>query len=147
MSRQPVEETVVGLKTIVQPLPFDRAQPLIPEVMQIISIAGAEIAPLLKSGALSMKSDVMKLSPVIGKLGKYFENGKLEWLAARMLFSTEVHADGERFELMKDQDRLNLFNAHPESYFPLLFQAGRITFARFFPASVLRAAATPSPST
>lgn len=142
MSRDPVEETILGLRVITQPLVHDKAKVLLPDIMQILSIAGGEIGALLKSGVVSLKDDISKLTPIVGKLGVYLANGKLEWLEGRMLASTEVHADGLKFELMKDQERSKFFTEHPEMLFPLLWTAGVVTFRRFLPAGALLGGAT-----
>lgn len=133
MGRVAVDETIFGYSATSKPLPFERSQPLIPDVMQIISIVGEGIIPLIKKDAFSDREALAKLATPVAALGKYFEGGKLEKLSAALLHSTSCVADGEVHELIKDGDRKKLFDEHPDLYFPLLFFAGRVTFARFFP--------------
>lgn len=145
MGREPITDTVVGLSVTSSPLPFPKAQELIPDIMKILGLLGASVMPLVKGG-LKTTDDVMKLGPVIAALGNYLADGKLEWLAPKILASTVVIADGEKYELLKDQERNNFFNEHPEAFIPMLVFAGRITFARFFPERGLLGGLTQRPS-
>lgn len=157
MARLPVTTTLLGLEVTSEPLPFARAEPLIPEVLEFISVVlqqGAGlVAQFFATKQVSIQSlDVEMLGAVGMQAAKYFGAGRLQRLAPLIMFSTSVpmrmlNGNVERKELGKDADRNYVFDEHPEAFFPILFFAGSVTFKRFFPASLwdaLRGDATQS---
>jgi len=140
----PVEEEIFGVRVESTPLPFDRAQPLIPTIGEILSIASRDLAALAASGKLDPRKDVMDprvlaaLLPAMGQLMAYLD-GKLERLSERLLVGTRValpDAKGELgwLDLCKPKDRSYAFDQRPDLFLPTLLHAGRVTFGRFFPA-------------
>jgi hypothetical protein len=151
MARDPVTEELLGRKVTSQPLPFPQAEALLPEVGELLALMAQELGDALSSGKINLKDDVMKLAPVLGKVSQFFGGGRLQKLSPRILACTTIvmpDMKGElaNYELSKEKDRTYTFDEQPELYFPTLFFAGRVTFQRFFPASVLTAAATRTPS-
>lgn len=157
MARQPVTVDLVGLQVTSTPLPFERSEPLVPEVLEFISVVLTQGASLVAEIFATKKVSIENLDvELIGAVGmqaaKYFGAGRLQRLAPLILWSTSVPLtalDGklERKELGKETDRRAVFDEHPEAYFPILFFAGSVTFKRFFPASLwaaLRGDATQS---
>ncbi len=150
IGRQPVEESFGELKVTTTPLPFPLAQELLPEIAELLGLCGKEIFALAsKSGGLGRltQSDVGKLAPVLHAMAGWLGNGRLERLTPKLLASTTVvvklpNGTKEVKDLLKADDRTYVFDENPEWYLPILFFAGRVTFARFFPASVLAAAKT-----
>lgn len=135
------------------PLPYERAEDSLPDVMRIVAGIMDE---LIKSGRemegglealLSIgDEDWIKLAPLLGaaltKLGGALGGGELKRLAPLLLFSTTVvmtleSGDKEVKELAKVADRRDVFDEYPQHYFPILFFAGRVTYARFFPVQGL----------
>lgn len=147
--RQPQEVDLFGLKFTFTPLPFKDSQPLLPEVGEIISIALREFGHVIASGAIKMDEDVIKLLPALAPIFSHFQGGRLDRLAPKLLASTTVvmpdlTGERRRYELIKEADRNEVFDEYPECYMPAVFLAGRRTYARFFPESVLRALAARS---
>lgn len=139
MSREPVDAEMGGLTVTSRPLTFERAQPLIPKVAQVIAIGIERLGAVFLKG-LKSNEDAIKLAPVFRELAEHLD-GKLEVLAPQILFSTTVvmeNIKGEKqvYELGKQKDRSEVFDEHPEIYFQALIFAGRVTFARFFPGNV-----------
>lgn len=139
MGREPVEAEIGGLTVTSRPLPFEKSQPLIPKVAQVLAIGLEKFGAAFLHG-LKTTDDALKLAPVFRELAEHLD-GKLEILAPQILFSTTVvmeNVKGERqvYELGKTKDRSDVFDEHPEIYFQSLIFAGRVTFARFFPGSV-----------
>jgi hypothetical protein len=153
MRRQPVEVELLGLKVTTTPLAFSSSQPLIPDIAQLLAVAARELSPLFKTlnpkAMLDDTRTLMAIAPALGGIAGFLD-GKLEKLAPRILASTVVvmaNLAGEKqaYELGKERDRNEVFDEHPELYFPVLLFAGKVTFARFFPVSVLAASATSAP--
>jgi hypothetical protein len=145
MGREPVTQEIAGLKVTSSPLPFPRSQELLPEVGQLMALVMRELG----SVNVKLTDDIMTLAPALGSLTAHLSGGTLERLAPKLLASTQVimeDARGEKavFDLLKEKDRNAVFDEHPEAYFPILIFAGRVTFARFFPASVLTGGPQPT---
>jgi hypothetical protein len=152
--RQPIEATIAGLRVTSTPLSFSASQPLIADVAEFMSVAAKELGPVMTSGAIKVTDDLgdpkvmAALAPVLGGVAKFFGAGRLEKLAPKVMATTVVvmqspRGELENYELGKEKDRNLVFDEHPEAYFPILFFAGRVTFQRFFPASVPLAGETP----
>ena len=129
------------LRVTSYPLPFEKAQPHIPVIGQLLAIGVREIAPIIQSGKVKGTDDLLDpkvmlaLSPAIQAVMEFLDqNGRLEKLVSVLLGKTVVVMDGTNYEMLKPKDRADVFNAHPEHYFQILFHAGRTTYARFFPA-------------
>lgn len=141
MAKTLTTETIGGLEVTTFPLPFESAQPLIPTIGEIISITIGELRPLIQSGQVKLtdKLDfgvIASFAPALRAVMQYLgENGRLEKLAPKLLATTVVVMNGERYELVKEKERKAVFDDHPDIYFPTLFLAGRVTYARFFPAA------------
>lgn len=154
IGRQPQEETFGDLKVTSTPLPFPRAQELLPEIAELLGLAGRELVGLAgKAGGLSKlgAQDIGKLAPVLHSMATWLGGGRLERLAPRILAATTVvmklpNGEKEVKDLLKEADRNFVFDEHPDQFLPILFFAGKVTFARFFPAAALAAAGTAAPS-
>lgn len=137
MGREPVTEELLGVHITSTPLPFPKSQELLPDVMQIVSVLGANLASMLKGG-LKGTDDFSKLIPVLGAFAQQIGGGKLQWLTPKLLASTyavlEVNGDKAKFDLSKEDERNDFFDERPDLYLVTLFMAGRVTFGRFFPA-------------
>lgn len=144
MGREPVIDEIGGRKVTSQPLPFPQAEALLPEVGELLSLMAGELGSAFTEGKISLKDDVMKLAPALSTVAQFFGGGRLTKLAPKLLACTTVIMPDMRgelanYELGKEKDRNYVFDDQPELYFPILFFAGRVTFKRFFPASVLTA--------
>lgn len=151
MGRQAVTEEILERRVTSTPLPFPIAQDLLPEVGELLSLMVEQMGDALTSGKLSLKDDVLRLAPVLGAVSRFFGQGRLTRLAPKVLSHTvvvmpDMRGELANYELGKDKDRNYVFDEQPELYFPTLMFAGRVTFARFFPASVLTAAVIQTPS-
>lgn len=151
MSRLPVESEINGLKVVSLPLPFPSAQPLIPEVAEIVSLALRHLGGMVSaSGEVSLKTqDVLKLAPVLGELAAHLGAGRLERLAPKIMATTtviceDVKGELQSYDLGKDKERNYVFDEHPGIYFQVLIFAGMVTFKRFFPASGRSVGSVPS---
>lgn len=142
--REPVETELCGLKVTTTPLPFPKAQELLPEVAEVLSMAFGQMGVLVQAGLkptdnLSSPDVIAKILPALGELARFLGNGRLASLATRVLYSTTVvvgeGSGKEILSLSKEKDRNQAFDEHPELYLPILVFAGSVTFQRFFPAS------------
>lgn len=164
MSREPQYLELEGVKVTCVPLPYERAEDILPEVAQLITLVmeritssvstmpEAQQAVLMAQLKDLKKADVMTLArilaPTISAVADKLGNGGLKHLAPLLMATTQVvmaDASGTKatYSLMKPAERGEVFNEHPEAYFPILLFAGKVTFARFFPGSVLAAIPTP----
>jgi hypothetical protein len=141
MPREPIEETIEGARVTTRPLPGDKAEDLLPTMLEMFGT----IAEGLGSG-LSLTDDIGKLGPTLRTLGAYLGKGKLAAVASKLCAGTVVLADGEKYELAMDKDRHRMMEARADLYLPVLFAAWRVNFFRFFPAFGRTAKATPTPS-
>ncbi len=145
MGREPVNEEILGLRVTSQPLPFARAQELLPDALEFVALVGRGLGPVLTSGVKGT-DDVIKLLPLMepGILRQIM--AALTKHAAAILHTTTVVMGGERLELMNEKSRNAVFDEHPQAFVPLVVFAGKVTFARFFPAVGQPDAATPTAS-
>lgn len=152
MGREPVTDEIGGRKVTSQPLPFPKAQALLPEVAELIGLIAREAGDLIGQGKIDIKKeDIAKLIPVLASVAAFFGQGRLERLAPRIMAATTVVMPDEggemsNYELGKEKDRDYVFDEQPELYFQILFFAGKVTFARFFPVSALVGKGTRKPS-
>lgn len=146
MSRK-IEETDVhsaelgDAHIITQALPFEKAEDLLPEVVEIFGGLFDRVLPLIASGGLAADDDVMRLLPLLpaipalaGRLG----GGRLSGLAARVLIGTTVitappGGEKAKYDLTNRDERLACFEARPDLYLRCILLAIKVTFARFFP--------------
>lgn len=147
MGREPVTLELEGCFVTSKPLKYEKAEDLLPEIGQLIAGVfehGAKSIGMVPEG--SIKSlDVVALAsllgPVLTTVADKLGAGTLKRLAPLLLAETEVILEvagsKERLELSKPGDRAKVFDEHPEHYFAILFFAGKVTFARFFPVSAL----------
>ena len=141
MGREPITETICGLTVTSSPLPFARAQELLPDIANLFSLIIKEMGGI---SDLKGTDDIVKLAPILGSVAGFLVGGNLERLAPKILAATEVimadnRGDKLKYKLDTEKDRISVFDEHPEAYLMILLFAGRVTFARFFPASVLTA--------
>lgn len=166
MGREPKTETVGGLRVTSQPLPFVQAEPLLADVGQFIALALEELAKVLDGvdikalfPADGQPFDARKInlgSAQVSKFGTalrtaafHLGEGRLAKLAPRIMATTYVDlpdmaGEIQRRDLGKAKDRELVFDEHPEAYLPILWFAGRTTFARYFPVAALIGGETPS---
>ena len=145
MGRQPVSDEILGLKVTSHPLPFERAQPLIPDIgeflLRIVTELGAAAAAGIKGTDQAIKL-VEKLNPpsvkaLLETINKH---------AKTILSTTNVELHGEIRDLGKDKDRTAVFDEHPDAFVPIVIFAGRVTFQRFFPDIGRLVSGTQTPS-
>lgn len=136
---RPVEtfDLAEGVQLSCQPLPFEKAEDLLPEVAQIVGNVFDAVAPLLQSGEISAETDVMKLLPVLGPMAGQLAGGRLKRLAPKLLECSSIimpNSAGEKlkYDLCKKEEYQACFDERPDVYFPALWHAGRATFGRFF---------------
>src|SRR5690242_13850917 len=146
MAREPVTMEIMGSKVTSQPLRGVRAREKLPVVYEAITLGLKGIGPLFASAAATPAQISAALAKVDGAAGRRFleivnEN------AAVILESTVAIVDGQKYELVNDQHRDELFDSRPDLYLPIVLFAGRVTYQRFFPDSGLGVVVTPRPST
>lgn len=129
------------IRVTTEQLPYEDAEDLLPDVMDIVGGAFEHFSKLVQDGEVKVTADdVMKLSPILVTLAKKIGGGRLRQLAPRLLKTTSivmvVDGDKQKLDLVKKEDRATCFEARPDLYFPVLWFAGKTTFGRFFPASV-----------
>ena len=132
------------------PLPYEKAEDLLPDVAEIVARGfdqvSPELAQLVHTDGLTKEDPRMMLIllPAISGILRQLGGGKLKTLVPRLLLTTQVHlkneaGETEKFELISKDDRAKCFDARPDIYFQTLWHAGKVTFARFFPAIGQRA--------
>lgn len=150
MGREPVTETILGVKITSSPLPFPLAQELLPDVLSTYAVIGGSFAVLVKGG-LKGVDDLGKLGPAGKEIGAHLGGGKLVALTPKLLATTyavleqDGGADPIKYDLSKADERNAFFDERPDLYIPALSFAGRVTFARFFPGKGRGGGATPAP--
>lgn len=141
-----------------RPLPYEKAEDIQADILQIVTRTSTALADNLGANGLAQliasgKEDIMKLLPrllpTLTSVADQFATPRdgvstLKRLAPLVMAATTVIAIGEggqkdRFELGKAGERATFFDLYPQTYYPILFHAGRVTFQRFFPAGVLTA--------
>lgn len=137
------------------PLPYEKAEDLLPDVAHIISKAfdqvSPEVAAMVQDGDFN-KDDprvLLVLLPAVSGILQQLGGGKLRALAPRILATTQVYLKNEAGEIEKHDmvskdDRARCFDARPDVYFPALYHAGKVTFARFFPGAGLSGRKSPT---
>jgi len=160
MAARPKEtHEIDGMSVTIEALPFERATDILADVQLIVTKtleAGiGSIIPLFRSGKLKLDADgIQKILPVImpslsaatRELADRAQHGMtmLKWLEPKLLETvTVVMADEkgvkEHKQLMLAADRAVVFDAHPSAYYPIMFIAGRLSFARYFPVAAAAA--------
>ena len=139
MGREPVDMEILGVKLVSSPLPFPRAQELLPEVLALYSVVGGSLAGLLKGG-LKGTDNLEKLGPAGKEIGAHLGHGKLVALTPKLLattyavFTPEGASEPQKFDLSKEDERNAFFDERPDLYLPSISFAGSVTFSRFFSA-------------
>lgn len=150
MGRGPVSAEILGLKVTSQPLEFPTAQALVPEVGEFIARAGRELGVAIVAG-IKGSDDIARLLPsldpvAIRSLLETITKHAKTVLATTVVAIADVKGDLTNRNLADDKDRLYVFNERPDVFIPIVIFAGRVTFARFFPAIDLLVGAIPSVS-
>ncbi len=161
----PAQRTPVTLdlgEVVVEsrPLPYDKAEDDLAEVYQIVMRVGNALVGSLgveglqklvssKLGTDDRMGLLMPLMPTFQVAADQLGNGTLKRLAPRIMFSTTATFPDENgkkqiLELSSAANRATLFDGYPGTYLPILFHAGRVTFARFFPGGGLSAFLLPN---
>lgn len=153
MARTPKETEFMGCKFKVTPLPYKLAEDHLADVGVIVTHlferAAEDVDPAIVQALANVKDasdlkaeQLQAIVPVLGGLARavfrQLGNGVLQRIGPAIfgsVIATATDAKGElsKFELVKDSDRGEFFDEHPETYFPLLFVAGSATYSRFFP--------------
>lgn len=130
-----------GAQLQVQPLPFPKAEDLLPEVAALVSDVFDSVKMLLANG-LSGQDDIFAMLPAIGGIALKLGGGKLKKLAPRVLECCSIVLDtgsGKvKYDLVKKDEYEAAFDERPDVYFAALWFAGKATFGRFFPAGAQR---------
>lgn len=140
MGRTPITEEVGGLKVTCTPMPLPQAEELMPEVIEFVGCVLKEVAKG-SAGFQLANLDVEQVGAALIAGGGYLGGGRLQRIAPKIFATVSVALPDiagvlERKELGKEQDRISVLDARPDVYFPILFFAGRVTFARFFPSGL-----------
>lgn len=153
MANRRSEDLKIGDDIVVtsQALGYDKAEDILPEVSQIVARTFDRVRETLGENglliltnleAVKTEADILTLlgllSPAMVTISGQLGNGVLKRLVPLILAGTTVVLPDEtgakkRLELVKLSDRAEMFDAHPETYWRIVFFAGRVTFARFFP--------------
>jgi hypothetical protein len=138
VGRKVEELEVEGAKIFSQPLEYEDAEDLLPEVIGIVGGVFDAIGPALASGAIKADDevDIVKILPLVGGLASQLSGGRLKRLAPKILACTYVIAkDGRgeesKWDLVTKEHRAECFDLHPSLYFAALWHAGRVTFGPF----------------
>lgn len=143
MSRK-MEETEVkteGLpdaRITAQALPIEDAEDLLPEVLELVAVAGQHALGLLTTGKVQGTDDVLALLPALPALTAKLGGGRLRSLHRRACRTTSVTLTDERgektkYDLVNDKERAECLDARPDLYLRILLAALKVTYARFFP--------------
>jgi hypothetical protein len=152
VARRVEEHDLPNARLTCQALPFEKAEDLLPEVMEILATAFEAIPPSVAARLKELNRDdpgaILELLPAFGGLASKLGGGRLRRLAPQILAGTSIvltddRGEKERLELGKAEDRSTCFDARPELYIPALWYAGKVTFGRFFPALGKRAPKAP----
>lgn len=148
-----------------RPLKFEPSEDIKADVLLLITRVADELrknigTAQLPAMLLAMKNEEIaeaipkllpKLLPTVAAAAELLAtqrpDGKqnlLKYLAPLVMAETTVVATNdegqkERFEFWKRAEMARFFDLYPETYFPILWHAGRVTFARFFPVKDLLA--------
>jgi hypothetical protein len=141
-----------------QPLAYEAAEDLLPEVAQVLSRGFDNVSPQVAEMAkdLDLQSKdprvMLVLIPAIAGVVQQLGGGQLKRLAPRILATTTVTITGDdgsknRYDMCKKEDRALCFDERPDIYFQVLWHAGKVTFGRFFPGGRKAASLTPPAET
>lgn len=153
IGRVPVEDTLLGMTITTTPLSFPVAQPLLPDVVRFLTKAGTLISLIMSSGVTGVE-DVKKLLAFLPRLDPEAMGFLIELLnkhskvilsSTTVVMPHPVSGELENFELKDDKRRVMVFDERPDLFMPLCIFAGKVAFARFFPASDQRGEGTPTP--
>jgi len=146
MSREPEELELEGnIKIVSQPLKYEKAEDLLPDMMAIGALVFQNASAALEAlgtGSLR-KLNVDSLTGALGGLlagfAERLKAGELKRLAPLILNCTSViypDANGQLVnrDLSMKAGREAAFEEHPELYFITLGFAAKVTFAKYFPA-------------
>jgi hypothetical protein len=143
-TREPQIDEAEDATITTSPLPYERAEDLLPDIAQLISsvIDRAGAAMMAEIGDEPNVNDaIMAMLPTFGALATQLGGGKLKALAPLLLASTSVVLRVEgvatKYDLVKKDERAACFDERPDLYFRILWHAGRTTFGRFFPVGSL----------
>ena len=139
-----IEETEVRVEGLpdaritTQALPIEEAEDHLPDVLELVSIAGTQVLGLFASGRATGLDDVVKLLPAIPALTSKLNGGRLSALHRKLCrHTTVVLADesGEKtkYDLASDKERAACLEERPDLYLRLLLLAVKVTYQRFFP--------------
>lgn len=124
-------------RIVSQALPFERAEDLLPEIVEILGGAFDRLMPLIAAGRVRGDDDIMAVLPLLPVLAAKLGQGRLASLAARLLVNTSVilSASGEKtkYDLVDAKQRAAAFDERPDLYLRSLAAAVKVTYARFFP--------------
>ncbi len=134
-------------------LPYEKAEDILPDIMMLVARVTDRIKVILpRLMSLEKDEDIIAvlplLTPAVVSVAEQMGGGTLKRLVPFILETTTVvmkdeRGVPERLELMKAADRAKLFDEYPETYFRILYFAGRVTFGRFFPVRDLIAQGLP----
>lgn len=121
-----------------QALPIEDAEDLLPEVLELVGIAGQHALGLLASGTVRGTDDVIALLPALPEITAKLGGGRLRSLHKRACRTTSVTLSDERgektkYDLVNDKERAECLDARPDLYLRILLAALKVTYARFFP--------------
>jgi hypothetical protein len=150
-----------GATVEVTELPWDKSEDLLPEVWQLVTVVfetmrghadALALLEMLKENAeqelaAALPAMLPKLIPMLTEaasaIGVKLGNGRLKALAPQLLSSTKViltdpeTGQKERCELARAEDRAKVFETYRYLYLPVLFLAGKVTYAPFFSGRAL----------
>lgn len=139
-----IEETEVrtegfpNVRITAQALPIEDAEDLLPEVLELVGIAGQHTLGLIAGGSVRGTDDVIALLPALPEITAKLGGGRLRSLHKRACRTTSVIIENERgektkYDLCVDKERSECLDARPDLYLRILLAALKVTYARFFP--------------
>lgn len=141
LGRMPVEEELLGVKVECQPLKFESARALLPDVVRFLTKSASVIGEIAAAGITGM-DDIKKILRFLprldaeqtGYLMDMLEKHHKKILASTVVVMTNPDTGNlENFELVKADRMSVVFNERPDLYVPICIFAGRVSFQRFFP--------------
>ncbi len=139
-----IEETEVKIdglpdaRITAQALPIEEAEQHLPDVAELVAIAGQQVIGLLASGKVTGADDVLRLIPAIPALSARLSGGRLGALHRAVCRGTSVVLADERgektkYDLVNDKERAACFDERPDLYLRVFLAALKVTYLRFFP--------------
>ncbi len=131
-------------------LPMRKSEDMLPDIARILTRLADKISVTMGPVGFQALQNLSKIKteadiravinifvPALVTLADELGGGMLKKLAGPLTTGVTVigpDPEGGRktYEFVKESERMELFEAHRDAYFPILFFAGKVTFASFF---------------